>query len=96
MLYFVTSNSLKQLHKMKAKKLTPAQIQIIKASLLGTMAFKNGKMRVPMQDIELMNMLQGRKIGETQKGEASNIQIMKSWISAWDNANLANSYMQSN
>jgi hypothetical protein len=63
--------------------------QILQASVLGTLAFKSGKKCIPAHDADLMNMLSGRMIGQTPKGEASNIQIMKAWTNAWHNANIA-------
>ena len=65
--------------------------QLLEASVLGTLAFKNGIKRAPALDKELYKFF-GGKIGETKKGEASSIEIMKAWTNAWDNANLANAW----
>lgn len=64
--------------------------QILKAAQLGKLAFEAGQKRVCAWDLELNKMFIGRNIGETPKGEASSIEIMKAWISAWDSANLSN------
>lgn len=69
-----------------------AAAQILEASVLGTLAFKNGLKRAPYYDVELNKFFAGRNIGETPKGEASSIAIMKAWNNAWDNANLANAW----
>lgn len=62
--------------------------QILQASVLGTIAFKSGKKCVPAHDSELMKMLANRQIGQTPKGHATSIQIMKAWTTAWHNANI--------
>lgn len=64
--------------------------QILEASILGTLAFKNGLKRAPFYDAELKKFFIGREIGETPKGEASSIEIMNAWTKAWDTANLSN------
>jgi len=75
------------------KKASVKTIQILEASVLGTMAFKNGIKRVPYLDSELLKMPPFKnKIGEKVKGEATSIEIMKAWVDAWDNANLANAW----
>ena len=72
-------------------KVSVETTQLLEASALGTLAFKNGLKRVPALDKELYKFFSGA-IGETKKGEASSIEIMKAWINAWDNANLANAW----
>lgn len=61
--------------------------QIKKAEKLGATAFNNNAMCVPALDRNLLNMLAGRGIGETPKGEASTIRLLKSWTGAWHNEN---------
>lgn len=66
-----------------------AASQIVKASVLGTIAFKDGKKRVPALSGELMSMLAGRQVGVTPEGEASTVSILKAFAHSWDCANLA-------
>jgi len=66
-----------------------AKVQILRAAVLGTAAFKNGIKCAPCLDNELMNMLKGRKIGETPQGEAKSIKLMKVWTENWTLANFA-------
>jgi len=63
--------------------------QILTAMALGTIAFNEGKKAIPCQNADLMNMIAGRKIGETPKGEASSVKIMDAYLRGWTNANLA-------
>ena len=63
--------------------------QILQASVLGTIAFKSGKKCVPAWDNDLAKMFIGRQVGQTPKGEASTIEILKAWTTAWHNANLS-------
>jgi hypothetical protein len=63
--------------------------QILAAMTLGTIAFNEGKKATPCQNADLMNMIGGRKIGETPKGEASSVKIMEAYLRGWTNANLA-------
>lgn len=60
--------------------------QILTAAVLGTIAFKNGKKRVPAYDKELLKLLKGRNVGETPEGEASSVRIMQEWTNAWEAA----------
>jgi hypothetical protein len=60
--------------------------QINQAMTFGMIAFENGKMRVPAQDGQLINMMNGREIGQTPEGEASSINLIKSWCAGWDTA----------
>lgn len=72
-------------------KVTKLQAQqLLAAAVLGTNAFLSGKPRVPAHDKDLMDMLRGRGIGQTPKGEASSIELMKMWLNNWDLANLNN------
>lgn len=59
------------------------------ASELGKVGFELG-LKAPFQDSALMSMLEGRKVGETPKGEASNVMIMKAWVNGHSIANLKN------
>lgn len=63
--------------------------QILTASVLGTIAYKEGKLRVPAKDSGLLEMIKGRRVGETPDGEASTIRLMEAWLEAWDNAKYA-------
>jgi len=66
-----------------------AKDQIFQAAVLGTAAFKNGVKCTPCLDNQLMSMLAGRQIGETPKGEAKSVKLMKVWTENWTLANLA-------
>ena len=66
-----------------------AKDQIAKASALGTAAFNRGVKSAPALDAEFLEMLKGRKIGETPKGEAKSVKLMNAWLEAWHKANLA-------
>ena len=68
--------------------MTTKTTQILSAAVLGTIAFAQGIKCAPCLDSKLMNMLAGRQIGETPKGEASSIQLMTEWSKAWTCANL--------
>jgi hypothetical protein len=63
--------------------------QIFQASILGTLAFNEGRKRILGWDTELMALMPGRFVGQTPKGEASSAAIMGAWLRAWDAANLA-------
>ena len=76
--------------KTVTKNTSVAASQILEASVLGTLAFKYGLKRAPFYDTQLNKFFAGRNVGETPKGEASSIAIMKAWTDAWDNANLSN------
>lgn len=62
---------------------TASQLQA--AEILGTSDFSKGLISAS-QSIEFMNMLQGRKIGETPKHEASSIELMDAWKKGWTKA----------
>lgn len=81
---------------MTTTKNTIAASQILEASVLGTLAFKAGLKRAPFYDTQLNKFFAGRGVGETPKGEASTVAIMKAWTNAWDNANLANAWEKTN
>lgn len=81
---------------MTTSKNTIAASQILEASVLGTLAFKAGLKRAPFYDTQLNKFFAGRGVGETPKGEASTVAIMKAWTNAWDNANLANAWEKTN
>ena len=75
---------------MKTQKNSLVFSQIFEASILGTLAFKAGLKRAPYYDTQLSKMFAGRKVGETPKGEAPTVAILKAWTNAWDSANLDN------
>ena len=54
----------------------------ITASVLGTIAFKAGKKRVPFFDKDLMALLKGNEIGE-------GLPVLNAWLASWDAANLS-------
>lgn len=60
--------------------------QITTAETFGMINHEQGIMRVPSQSKELMNMIEGRKVGETPKNEASTNELMNAWIKGWDKA----------
>lgn len=78
---------------MKVSVKTP---QLLEASVLGTLAFKNGLKRAPFYDTELNKFFAGRGVGETPEGEASSVAIMKVWTNAWDAAHIANAWEKVN
>lgn len=60
------------------------QTAIMTASVLGTMAFNNGKAATPSLDSDLMNIIaqhENKEIG-------ASIPIIKAWINSWHAANL--------
>ena len=57
--------------------------QLQTAETLGAFDFAKGFISAS-QSIEIMNMLEGRKIGETPKNEASSIEIMDAWKKGWN------------
>lgn len=61
---------------------TEADIKRAAAEVLGHMAFKNGKTRVPAHDANVLELLKGNKIGE-------GIPVLTAWLRGWDNANLS-------
>ena len=60
--------------------------QITTAETLGIINYEQGVMRVPAQSKDLMEMLKGRGVGETPKGEASTKELMNAWTKGWDKA----------
>lgn len=60
--------------------------QIATAENLGIIAHESGKMRIAAQSKELMEMLSGRKVGQTPKNEASSEELMDAFYSGWDKA----------
>ena len=54
------------------------------AYALGSDAAVNGFLRVPISDSNIRDMINGRQIGFTPKGEPSTVDIFKSWIRGWD------------
>lgn len=71
--------------------MTISKQQLLEASVLGTIGFKN-KLNAPYQDNQLMQLLDGRKVGITPKKEASSVEIMKAWTNAWHDANIENKF----
>jgi len=66
-----------------ASKQVKATKQLQTAEELGRKAFNKTIMCVPAKDKDLLDMLVGRKIGETPEGEASTVNIMKAWMKGW-------------
>lgn len=60
--------------------------QITTAENLGIIAHESGKMRIAAQSKELMEILSGRKVGETPEGEASSVELINAFYSGWDKA----------
>lgn len=63
------------------------QIQI--AETLGANAYTNGLMAAPAQNPELMDMIKGRKVGQTPEGEHSTIKLMKAYTEGWNKMHRA-------
>ena len=77
----LNQNTHLNIYTMKATQLQTAET-------LGTLDFAKGFISAS-QSIEIMNMLEGRKIGETPKSEASSIEIMDAWKKGWNTAKRA-------
>ena len=75
----LNQNTHLNIYTMKATQLQTAEI-------LGTLDFAKGFITAPSQSVELMKILEGRKIGETPKSEASSIEIMDAWKKGWNTA----------
>lgn len=60
----------------------PTLTEIFHAAILGTMAFKAGKKRIPYLDVNLNKMYEGRQVGD------GGIALSKAWLRAWDDTNL--------
>lgn len=58
------------------------ETKIIAAAVLGTVAFRAGKKRIPALDRDLAPLLAGNQIGE-------GIPVLNAWLASWDAANLA-------
>lgn len=58
------------------------ETKILAAAVLGTIAFNEGKKRIPAMDKNLEPLLSGNQIGE-------GIPVLKAWLESWDAANLA-------
>lgn len=56
------------------------------AETYGMINHEQGNNRVPAQSKELMELISGRKIGETPKGEPTTIELMDAWLNGWDKA----------
>jgi len=59
--------------------------QLELAETLGALDYGRGIIAVA-QSKKFMDMLQGRKIGETPKFEASTIELMDAWKKGWNKA----------
>ncbi|MBN8740694.1 MAG: hypothetical protein BGP24_14805 [Lysobacterales bacterium 69-70] len=57
--------------------------QIKRATELGAQAFRSGLKAAPALCVEFMKMIDGRAVGASPAGEASNIELLKSWIAGW-------------
>jgi cell wall assembly regulator SMI1 len=67
-------------------KNTNKKHQLLIAETFGLIAHELGRNRVPAQDKKLLQMFDGRNIGETPTGEASTMDLMKAWTNGWDKA----------
>lgn len=74
-IYSVSSDELRIVDKSKLDK----------ALGYGEEAFKRGLLKAPAQDSKLITLLEGRKVGETPKGEPTTLQIFEYWIKGWNN-----------
>ncbi|MCF3643318.1 hypothetical protein LXM94_25525 [Rhizobium sp. TRM95111] len=63
--------------------------QLQRAAQLGAAAFAAGRLSVPAHDPEVLSMFGSRRVGETPEGEATTVEILNAWLSAWHRANLA-------
>lgn len=61
---------------------TTKTAQLERAALMGREGFHSGK-KAPAQDARVLEMLKGRKVGQTPEGEASSIAILDAWNSGW-------------
>lgn len=57
--------------------------KVASAQIAGTIAFKEGKKRIPAHDSNVMELLKGQK-----PGSKTTIRIFNAWLKAWDIANL--------
>jgi hypothetical protein len=64
---------------MSAKEL---KTKIATASVLGTIAFKNGLKCIPSLDADLLELLKGLEVGN------GSTKIMKAWLKSWTIANI--------
>ncbi|BCL74128.1 hypothetical protein TUMSATVNIG1_61120 (plasmid) [Vibrio nigripulchritudo] len=62
------------------------EAQLTKAKFLGQQAFSHGSRREPCRSKPLMDMLTGRKPGAAPEGEATNAEILRTFLSGWDDA----------
>jgi hypothetical protein len=65
--------------KIEIKKMNK-EIAIIKAAILGTLAFKSGKKSIPAIDSELLKLIAQNDC---------TTDLLKAWIDSWHAANLA-------
>jgi hypothetical protein len=61
--------------------ITPTATAILRASILGTLAFKTGRKAIPAQDKDMMDLIAAN--------EGCAIPLMKAYHKAWTSANLA-------
>ncbi|WP_125411767.1 hypothetical protein [Leeuwenhoekiella sp. MAR_2009_132] len=59
--------------------------KLASAQVLGTQAFKEGKMRVPAHDAELIKLIEGNQVGNPMT-----LKLLSAWTANWDLANLNN------
>ena len=55
---------------------------VMSAAILGTIAYRQGRARVPGADAELNDLIKGLSFKET-------VPVLKAWMNSWDAANLA-------
>ncbi len=62
---------------------TTSTPNFVMGQVLGTLAFREGKKRVPAHDSEVMSKISGNEVGDK-----STLQILKGWTYGWDLANM--------
>lgn len=68
---------------MAQTEITKTEIKLLEASVLGTIAFNEGRKAIPCHDAKLMDLLRGLPVGD----EA--LRLLKAWNHSWHAANLA-------
>lgn len=66
-----------------------AASQLLTAETIGLIAYEQGRKNFPAHDATLVEMVKGRKVGQTPEGEASTVAIFRAWSGAWHKANRA-------
>lgn len=64
------------------KRIAKLEQKLFNVAIIGALAFKNGKPRIPALDKNLRQELEGLKVGQS-------INLLKTWLQNWDMANLA-------